>query len=610
MLAFCAVHAHGVAMVPPRVNLGSEVFQPVPGKFEIDDDVRYAMPITFGGRTPEPTPAIEYPSVQDRLFRYATEESLLLPLIPKQLALVEPTVTVRLSQYLHVPWLTGRNYSSVSVTVPVMYTSPDGGVLEGDFDMVSFDNSAESQSLYREAIGQPRVFANISVDVGAGGVETAHVWYDQGPNGLTEFLTLSVNPTLAPARSDPVNGTEHRLSWRYLPSSLGSDVAPSINELVHLPVDVVSDVSAWVEGCSLLWTKPAADPASKEPAPGWNKMPTEWRYVNALGDLPVRQVKCGVSRRTESHRTDLAEVLYDVLHPTALRDSAPHPQGTFDPSQGNVDYRMPITFGGWPASGGGVAHYPSSDSLWMAYTTDPEALLPLIPSGLVLTSPTVVVSLSKYTNIDWLAGRGYNMINFLANVGYPLSNGSMVYSTLSLVVWEDWSDCLITGREMSGVPKIWADIEFEDGDTKKDVKASWGGVPFLEAHIELGPVEETPGQPRTTGHGFLWKYFPKPGKPGQGQVSELTDYPSDSRAIAHANGTSCSIAWLPGREAGVPVTEEEVPTQFKVLNALASLPVHDVFCGFDVSEVWLRNDLSNVIAPNFGLREAAAAVWV
>jgi hypothetical protein len=476
--------------------------------------------------------------------------------------------------------------------------------------MVSFDNSAETQTLYREVIGQPRVFANISMDEGAGGVETAHVWYDQGPNGLTEFLTLKVKvPTLKPMTSDPINSTEHLLSWKYLPSSLGSNVAPSVNQLVHLPIDVVGARSTYsLDDCSLQWTKPT--PTSGEPAPGWDKMPTEWRYVNTLADLPMQELKCGVSSSAKSHRTDLAEVLYDVLRPTAVRDSAPHPHGTFDPAQGGVDYRMPITFGGWPASGGGVAHYPQSDSLWLVYTTDYEKLLEFIPSGLLLTSPQVIVSLSKNTNIDWLAGRGYSMINFLANIAYPQSNGTLVYSTISLAVWEDWSDCLITGREMSGVPKIWADIDFEDGETKKHVKASWGDVPFLETHIELGPTEETPGQPRTLGHGFLWKYFPRPGKPGRAQVSELTDYPQDSRPLAHANGTKCSIEWLPGRDAGVPVTPEEVPTQYKVFNALASLPVQDAQCGFDIDEIWLRNDLSNVIAPNFGQPEVAAAVWV
>ena len=149
ILASLGVHVRSFATVPPHVNLGSESFDPLPGKFEIQEDIHYEMPITFGGRTPDPTPALEYPSAHDRIFRYATDESSLPPLIPKQLALVEPTVTVQLSHYRDVPWLTGRGYSSVSVTVPVIYTSADGSVLEGDFDMVSFDNSAESQTLYR-----------------------------------------------------------------------------------------------------------------------------------------------------------------------------------------------------------------------------------------------------------------------------------------------------------------------------------------------------------------------------------------------------------------------------------------------------------------------------
>merc|ERR1712048_959919 len=103
-------------------------------------------------------------------------------------------------------------------------------------------------------------------------------------------------------------------------------------------------------------------------------------------------------------------------------------------------------------------------------------------------------------------------------------------SSICLVVWEDWSDCLITGREMSGVPKIWADIDFDNGNTSKLVRAGWGGLEFLNVSIELGPVQHYPDQPKQMG-------------------------------------------------------------QYKVLNALAALPVRSTpSCGLTNSEVWLRND--------------------
>jgi len=278
------------------------------------------------------------------------------------------------------------------------------------------------------------------------------------------------------------------------------------------------------------------------------------------------------------------------------------PHGKFDPAAKNTQFRMPISFGGDLTDGtSGIAYYPSTENLWLVYDTDMETLLPLVPSGLVLLSSQVVIGLTDSSSVAWLAYRGYNMITVSISVGYPQSNGTLLESSISLVLWEDWSDCLITGREMSGVPKIWADIDFQNGASSKVVHAAWGGLEFLNVNIELGPMQEIPDQPKRMGHGFQWKYFSKPGESDFGEVSELTDYPSESRLKSQADGTLCNITWLPGRPAGEAVTVDEAPEQYKVLNGLAGLPIRSVpICGLSNNEVWLRNDLSAVVAANFG----------
>ena len=153
---------------------------------------------------------------------------------------------------------------------------------------------------------------------------------------------------------------------------------------------------------------------------------------------------------------------------------------------------------------------------------------------------------------------------------------------------------------MSGVPKIWADIDVRsDASGAQHAVASWGGLRFMDLSVALGPDVPQNATQKQQSHGLQWKFFPQPGRPTHGQLSELTDYPADSRLKTLADGTACALTWLPGRPASSPVTAAEAPAQYRVLNALAGLPVRNAWCGRSTAEVWLRNDLSVVLAESF-----------
>ena len=368
-------------------------YAPQPGLMSLQPDTQYDMPVFFGGRTPEPKPTLDYPSVSSIVFSYETDTQMLLPIIPSVLQLREPVVTVAFGSNANLEWLAGRGCESVAVTVPVRYTAPDGTTTDGEFNLVEFDNLAEPMLLARDLVGAPKVFANISHSD-----ETVRVWYNQGPNGLTEFLTLDVSSTAAAAA--PAASTTNSLNWRYYPSALGGSNNASVSQLTLVPVDTTPVAgSAAAAQCTLKWTAAQPSPEHDPPGhPGWWRMPTMWRFPAAFAPMPIRNGRCSAYKGARSLRLDRARVLYDDVRPGGR--PAPHaqglPHGTFDNVRGiNTSFRMPITFGGNITSGdAGVAYYPSNANLYLVYETDAEALRAFIPSGLTLLNGQLAVSFS------------------------------------------------------------------------------------------------------------------------------------------------------------------------------------------------------------------------
>lgn len=265
---------------------------------------------------------------------------------------------------------------------------------------------------------------------------------------------------------------------------------------------------------------------------------------------------------------------------------------------------MPITFGGFFSPSVGPASYPDGVNLWIQYTTDAEALLPYVPSNLKLMSPQITVSFSRSYNVGWLAGRSYDMIDVGIPVSYTYLNGTVIEANINVAVWENcWEGCLLTGREMSGVPKIWADTVYSNGTMAqgamtKTMRAAWGGTEFLRLGATVPPPTPVPPQNMTLGHGFQWKYYPSPADGTKAQISQLTDYPVSSRTTSYAAGTECEVKWLPGHPGNVSF--EEMPTQHRIINALANMPIRGTpTCGLAHSASILQNGMSSVIVDNF-----------
>lgn len=243
-------------------------------------------------------------------------------------------------------------------------------------------------------------------------------------------------------------------------------------------------------------------------------------------------------------------------------------------------HRMPALFG--PAMGPrqvpqGIvvddAQSHARTSVAAAFRAPASALQALLPERFALRGePLLVLELSYMREIEWLAGRGYNIAGAKIPVTYS-SAGKTTDGMLYLVLWESLADPILTGREELGVPKLYAEIpEPRIFQGREFHRASWFGFNFLEVEIS-NRRDPLPGEapPFDAGSGvFQWKYIPKTGTQGGSDVSCVTFTPGANPALQVLR-RSRADAKVQFRRA----SWEDLPTMFHVVNALADLPLTD-----------------------------------
>jgi hypothetical protein len=119
-------------------------------------------------------------------------------------------------------------------------------------------------------------------------------------------------------------------------------------------------------------------------------------------------------------------------------------------------YRMPTHFG--PATGPrrgpdgrkfDCIDNPKSTSISVSFRTNPEQLSQWLPPGFALgDEPIVSVSQTYMTEIEWLAGRGYNTLGVYFPVHFQ-GERDQVSGSLLTVLWENLTDPIITGSPRS-----------------------------------------------------------------------------------------------------------------------------------------------------------------
>lgn len=235
-----------------------------------------------------------------------------------------------------------------------------------------------------------------------------------------------------------------------------------------------------------------------------------------------------------------------------------------------ASYVMPAHFGPRPMNPKASGWYRDVTSMVISYVTDRESLARHLPAPFEVGEEAIVsVFYARNRQVDWLAGHGYNMI--AVNAG-AVFNGAKdtLKGDYTLVMWENLTDPILTGRELQGIPKVYADIPDHSviaGEWR--ASASHFGHKIVDMAItNLRDATEDEIQQELEVQGenvpMAWRYLP--GVSGFGRTtSEPTVYPSQNEFTSVRIGEG-SIAWH-------ELTWEQNPTQFHIANALAALPI-------------------------------------
>ena len=269
-------------------------------------------------------------------------------------------------------------------------------------------------------------------------------------------------------------------------------------------------------------------------------------------------------------------------------------------------YRMPTHFG--PATGPRKGpdrkafdwtNSPKSTAFSVSFLSKREQMQKLLPPGFAINGePVVTVTWNYMTELAWLAGRGYNTLG----VSFPVTftgKQDKATGTFLLILWENLTDPIITGREDLGFSKLYAELPPARmfGDTAR-MTASWLEFPFLEleltglTQVQLPAPAAPPAQPASTAPPALrgqmhYKYMPRTGEWGKADASYAVITPagnSSARTLEMWRGKG-TVKFNRARW-------EDMPTQYQVVNAFADLDIVE-FRGATMTKSVGGKDLSD-----------------
>lgn len=262
-------------------------------------------------------------------------------------------------------------------------------------------------------------------------------------------------------------------------------------------------------------------------------------------------------------------------------------------------YRMPTHFG--PATGPrqgptgkrfACIDNPKMTAIAVSFLTRAEQLTPLLPPGFTLAGePVVTVTASYITEIEWLAGRGYNTLG----VSFPVTfTGTVdrVQGPFLTVLWENLTDPIITGREELGFAKIYCELPAPTtlhGTTH--CTASWLGFKFMDLSVtDLQPLRrdeiDAPGTPPNDGT-LHYKYMPRTGAWGvaDAEYAVLTPAATPNRVVKEQWRGTGQVTFHHARW-------EDLPTQYMIVNTFHALEIIE-YRGATLTKTVGAKDLSD-----------------
>jgi hypothetical protein len=223
----------------------------------------------------------------------------------------------------------------------------------------------------------------------------------------------------------------------------------------------------------------------------------------------------------------------------------------------------------------------------------------MLPPGFELAGRPVVTVIASYiSDIEWLAGRGYNTLG----VGFPATFSGEVDEVTGfflLILWENLADPIITGREELGFAKLYCELpeptpprdlwHLRGGEVRTHCTASWLGFTFLDLEIKncrSMSWQQVESLGSAMGDGILhYKYIPRTGEWGKADVEYPVLTPAENP------NQKCRDAYVgEGTVKFHRARWEDMPTQFNIVNAFHELEIVE-YCGATLTRTVGGKDL-------------------
>ncbi len=238
-------------------------------------------------------------------------------------------------------------------------------------------------------------------------------------------------------------------------------------------------------------------------------------------------------------------------------------------------YWMPIHFG--PRSAAEPARrrkYENATILAVKYITSTKSMAAIhLPPGFRVLNPLeVTVKYCSFSGVDFMAGGGYNLVSVNVAAAFE-GKTDRIEGDYCLVVWENSCLPILLGREVLGVPKIFADIPdlSSRGENRKWEVSENGHTLCAGAMSDLSRLSESDvtklaEQPPRPWMG--WKYIPSIDRASY-DVSYPTLLPTfEVEDLQVWTGT--------GQVQFFARAFEEAPIGHMAASALAQLPVEEI----------------------------------
>jgi hypothetical protein len=262
-------------------------------------------------------------------------------------------------------------------------------------------------------------------------------------------------------------------------------------------------------------------------------------------------------------------------------------------------WRMPTAFGPMPGPrqdfqgrprNGSKARFTTTSVKFKTSRTVLQNLLPTekLQFAAADTTAYATFAVTQLENLEWLGGRGYSHFGlYIHGIQYIKSDG--VIGTYLPILFENFADPIVSGREELGFPKLFAELDIEKFDGGWTLDAGWRSSKFCS--MSLAGLQEPPATnveapvlspplPKDEGL-FIHKYVPATGNMGskdRGQTDvEYTAFVPSAEDAKTVERKVERVLKASSAEISFDALDwKMLPTLHHIVKRLQEIPVYEV----------------------------------